>query len=786
MKPRHVLTILLLVALGAALYVRPAAGAEIVVRAGGDFQAALDSASCGDRIVLEAGAKFVGNFRLRNKNCTASGWIDVVTSNLAGLPAEGQRVTPSHAAAMPKILAPGNGLPVVEADAGAGHYRFLGVYLSVDYERAGAVGSSFLIYLHNGNDSNPGYGRWLAHDISFDRCHVRGKFDNSRFAFAIGGERITVTNSAVDEFATSPGADSACFWAFNAGGHRFENNFISCGMWNYFGGGGDSDSPNRAQVSAGTASEATLSGLEGTPPAVGDLVAFNIRHPAAATETWAPGKAFQVGALLYKGVRWNNTPKLFIAETNGVSGQTEPSWDTAQEYANPGPQKLQDGSVRWRYFHGDFMVGKVTSVALPKITYQPEGPTGIVIPPVAGTIAKWNGYSPSAVFRRNHFWRPAAWGQHNAPNKGMVQIKNGTDVVFDGNVFESESQYPGWIALTPGNQGYSAPWSTARRITLTNNFVRRVESLNNFALSDFLKTNLLGGDVTVENNLFVDVGPPGTADGGLLILNGGELVRYRNNTVVNNGRPFFNYGERTPGFEFTGNLVGQFSNMFCEFFDAAKRFCVSPSASASGNVIVTPSDRTAEWPADTRFAPSYTAIGFANFGGVRPEDYRIKPDSPYAGAGVDVDRLLAALGGVSPPPQPTPSPSPTITPTPQPTPSVTPTPSPTPPPSPTPTPEPTPSPTPVPPPAGEDLARIEIDGAGGWKRAGREYQLTFKCFNFSGRTFACPADLSVEVLDARIGTLSTTGMFKALLPGRTFVTVRRGMVSQSVQVRVSN
>jgi hypothetical protein len=46
--------------------------------------------------------------------------------------------------------------------------------------------------------------------------------------------------------------------------------------------------------------------------------------------------------------------------------------------------------------------------------------------------------------------------------------------------------------------------------------------------------------------------------------------------------------------------------------------------------------------------------------------------------------------------------------------------------------------------------------------------------------------LSVEVLDARIGTLSTTGMFKALLPGRTFVTVRRGMVSQSVQVRVSN
>ena len=43
-------------------------GNTITVKAGGDFQAALDRAKAGDTILLEAGATFSGNFNLPNKS----------------------------------------------------------------------------------------------------------------------------------------------------------------------------------------------------------------------------------------------------------------------------------------------------------------------------------------------------------------------------------------------------------------------------------------------------------------------------------------------------------------------------------------------------------------------------------------------------------------------------------------------------------------------------------------------------------------------------------------------
>jgi hypothetical protein len=41
------------------------------------------------------------------------------------LPAEGQRVTPAYAAAMPKILTP-NSMPAITTVSGAHHYRIVG------------------------------------------------------------------------------------------------------------------------------------------------------------------------------------------------------------------------------------------------------------------------------------------------------------------------------------------------------------------------------------------------------------------------------------------------------------------------------------------------------------------------------------------------------------------------------------------------------------------------------------------------------------------------------------
>src|SRR6266403_1019410 len=64
-------------------------GGEIVVRAGDDLQAALDSARPGDTVAIQAGAVFVGPFTLRQK--TGDQFITIRTQALQSLPKDGVR-----------------------------------------------------------------------------------------------------------------------------------------------------------------------------------------------------------------------------------------------------------------------------------------------------------------------------------------------------------------------------------------------------------------------------------------------------------------------------------------------------------------------------------------------------------------------------------------------------------------------------------------------------------------------------------------------------------------------
>src|SRR5215469_13944814 len=100
-------------------------GATLNVAAGGDLQAALDKAQLGDTIVLQAGASWTGPFKLPNKT-TGSGWIYVVSSQLANLPPPGTRVSPANATNMPKILAPKT-LSAIVTVANSHHFRFAGI-----------------------------------------------------------------------------------------------------------------------------------------------------------------------------------------------------------------------------------------------------------------------------------------------------------------------------------------------------------------------------------------------------------------------------------------------------------------------------------------------------------------------------------------------------------------------------------------------------------------------------------------------------------------------------------
>ncbi|HEX8887610.1 MAG TPA: hypothetical protein VF779_00430, partial [Pyrinomonadaceae bacterium] len=66
----------------------------ITVPAGGDFQAALNSAQPGDTIVLQAGASYTGPFTLPKKDASAVDYITIRTSTPdSSLPSSTTRIS---------------------------------------------------------------------------------------------------------------------------------------------------------------------------------------------------------------------------------------------------------------------------------------------------------------------------------------------------------------------------------------------------------------------------------------------------------------------------------------------------------------------------------------------------------------------------------------------------------------------------------------------------------------------------------------------------------------------
>src|ERR1700733_1600501 len=215
-------------------YVAPT-GATLTVAAGGDLQAALNQAQLGDTIVLQAGATFTGPFKLPNKT-SGTGWIYVVSSNLASLPPPGQRVGPNDVVNMPKIVsrAYNNALITV---ASSHHFRFAGI------EFAPVAGAALYQLITIGNhDTSP---VTLAHHIVFDRCYVHGNPNtNDRRGIERDGAYVAVIDSYISDFQEEE-ADTQGLWAYNTTGPlQIRNNYIEAATENVLLGGADSHTPD--------------------------------------------------------------------------------------------------------------------------------------------------------------------------------------------------------------------------------------------------------------------------------------------------------------------------------------------------------------------------------------------------------------------------------------------------------------------------------------------------------------------------------------------------------------
>jgi hypothetical protein len=176
----------------------------IVVKAGGDLQAAINSAQPGDVIQFEAGATFVGNFVLPAKD--GSAYITIRTSaSDAQLPPEGHRITPAHAVLLPKLKS-GNVESALRTAPGASRWRIQFVEFLANVNGQGDIielGSS-------GQDSLAA----VPHDIIIDRCYIRGDPSaGQKRGIALNSASTTITGSHISDIkAVGQDSQAICGW----------------------------------------------------------------------------------------------------------------------------------------------------------------------------------------------------------------------------------------------------------------------------------------------------------------------------------------------------------------------------------------------------------------------------------------------------------------------------------------------------------------------------------------------------------------------------------------------
>ena len=200
----------------------PPSGRTLAVPAGGDLQAALNSARPGDVIQLAAGAAYTGPFTLPAKSGT--GWI-VITSSATTLPPPGTRVAPGNASLMPKILGP-QGSPAILTASGAHHYRFVGI----EFAPVPRAVQHDLVYLGSGG------GAW---NFVFDRCYIHGdpNVGGTLWGLRMDAGWVGVVDSYLANFRDTSFEASAIRVITGAGPFKIQNNYIeAAGMSVIFGG----------------------------------------------------------------------------------------------------------------------------------------------------------------------------------------------------------------------------------------------------------------------------------------------------------------------------------------------------------------------------------------------------------------------------------------------------------------------------------------------------------------------------------------------------------------------
>jgi hypothetical protein len=199
-------------------------GATITVGSGGDFQAALNSASPGDVITLAAGATYSGAFTLPVKS--GSTYITVKT---AGFSTTG-RLVPG--AGMLARISASSSDPALQCAAGAHHFRFIGI----EFDAPGIYIDTLILL---GSSSETVLAN-QPHHIIFDRCYIHGDANaGGKRGVSFQGSHLGVIDSYLSDWKGVEYDTQAIAGWNGPGPFKIANNYLEGAGENVMFGGAD-------------------------------------------------------------------------------------------------------------------------------------------------------------------------------------------------------------------------------------------------------------------------------------------------------------------------------------------------------------------------------------------------------------------------------------------------------------------------------------------------------------------------------------------------------------------